>query len=95
MASRERFKHESLQDNQSIVKYLEALGQGFAGGEITFTSDNESLALKPQGLINMEVECRRKSGEIKLSLKFRWAETDGEPEAPPSPLSIQAGSDKD
>jgi len=36
--SDEEFKHESLQDRETIVKYLTALGEGFKDGKILLGS---------------------------------------------------------
>ena len=73
----DRFKHESLQDAGSIVKYLDALGIGFSNGAIRFRSDEREFVLNPQGLVNLEVEAKRKHDEIKLNLKFKWSERPG------------------
>jgi amphi-Trp domain-containing protein len=68
------FKHVSLQDGDSIIAYLEALGGGFKQGALLFSTDNKRLVLKPQGLIKLEVEAKRKDEQMKLTLKFRWNE---------------------
>lgn len=69
-----RFKHQSMQDPQSIVRYLAALKDGFGSGALVFSTNGKRLVLKPQGLVNLEVEAKRKGEGIKLSLKFRWNE---------------------
>lgn len=74
MPSESIFKHASLQDCQTIIKYLEALHGGFAKGALLFSSDGKRLVLKPQGLIKLEVEAKRKDEQMKLTLKFRWSE---------------------
>lgn len=77
--SNDRFKHESLQDAQSIVKYLDALGIGFSNGAIRFRSDEREFVLNPQGLVNLSLEAKRRQDEIKLNLKLKWTErTDAE-----------------
>ncbi|ADK83759.1 hypothetical protein Deba_0384 [Desulfarculus baarsii DSM 2075] len=68
------FKHVSLQDSQSIVGYLEALSAGLKQGALLFCTENKRLVLKPQGLIKLEVEAKRKDEQMKLTLKFRWNE---------------------
>ncbi len=32
------------------------------------------LVLTPRGLVNLEVEAKRKGDEVKLSLKLRWSD---------------------
>lgn len=70
----DQFSYESLQDRESIVKYLSALNDGFAAGQLLFGSKQKQLALSPQGLIKFDVEGKRKDGEVKLKLKFSWKE---------------------
>ena len=88
-SSIEQFKHESLEDSESIGKYLEALRQGFEKGALLFSSDKRDLMAKPRGLINLEVEARRKGDDIKLTLKFRWTESSGSDQGKQKPLRIQ------
>ncbi|MBI4799134.1 MAG: amphi-Trp domain-containing protein [Desulfarculus sp.] len=73
-SSEDNFKHISLQDSESIIKYLEALGLGFQQGALLFSAENQQLVLKPRGLIKLEVEAKRKNDQMKLSLKMRWSE---------------------
>lgn len=90
----DRFKHESLQDGDSIVQYINALSEGFKNGALLFCSDNQRLVLKPQGLVGLHVEAKKKGNEIKLSLKFRWTEESNGEELTMKPLVISA-SDRD
>ncbi|MEW5721581.1 MAG: amphi-Trp domain-containing protein [Thermodesulfobacteriota bacterium] len=85
----DRFKHESLEDSETIIKYLKALQEGFEKGALLFSSDERRLILKPQGLINLDFEAKRKSGEIKVTIKFRWSEPTGPSESKHPALSIQ------
>jgi len=68
----EEFKHESLQDRETIVKYLTALGEGFKDGKILLGSKKKSIVFKPQGLLKLEVKARQKSDRVRLTLKFSW-----------------------
>ncbi|MBF0170679.1 MAG: amphi-Trp domain-containing protein [Nitrospinae bacterium] len=70
----DQFGYESLQDRESIVKYLAALNEGFAAGQLLFGSRQKQLALAPQGLIKFDVEGKRKDGQVKLKMKFSWKE---------------------
>lgn len=84
-----RFKHRSIQDPQSIVKYLSALRVGFSEGALIFSSNGERLVLKPQGLVDLEVEAKRKGEGIKLNLKFRWNEEEPASDNGQQPLLIE------
>lgn len=85
------FKHESLQDCDSILKYFNALGEGFCNGTLSFSTDSKRLVLKPRGLIRLEVEAKRKGEQVKVNLTFRWSEERaGAGEAAEEPLTISA-----
>jgi amphi-Trp domain-containing protein len=85
----DRFKHESLQDTETIVQYLNALKEGLQGGTLALTSDDHRLLLKPQGLINLDVEAKRKGDEVKLVIKLRWNEESRSAGGRSSALKIQ------
>jgi len=88
----DRFKHESLQDGDSIVRYINALSEGFQSGALLFCSDNKRLVLKPQGLVGLNVEAKKKGNEIKLALKFRWTEESNGEDLTMKPLVISSTS---
>jgi amphi-Trp domain-containing protein len=75
MASDE-FRHESIQDRQSIIKYLQAVTEGLERGHLELGNDDSELVLNPRGLIGLDVRGQRKSGRVKLTLKFSWREDD-------------------
>lgn len=68
----EKFRHESLQDRESIGKYLNALSDGFLNGKLQFTWKDKRLVLEPQSLIKFDIETKKKDGEVKMNLRFRW-----------------------
>ena len=68
------FKHESLQDLDSIIAYLEAVRDGFAKKRLTLTDAEHELVLEPKGLIRFDLEAKCKGQGCKLTLKFTWKE---------------------
>ena len=84
-----RFKHQSLQDADAIGKYLAALKEGFENGALVFATNGDRMVLKPQGLVNLELEAKRKGEDIKLSLKFRWSEEPADEKNGQQPLLIK------
>ncbi len=68
----QEFKHESLQDRESIVKYLNALSEGISNGHLLFGTDRKRMVLEPKGLLNLGIKARRKDNKIKLQLKLSW-----------------------
>ena len=68
----EKFRHESLQDKESIGKYLNALSDGFLNGKLQFSWKDKRLVLEPQSLIKFDIETKKADGEVKMTLRFRW-----------------------
>jgi amphi-Trp domain-containing protein len=78
MGSDDDFRHESVQDRHSIVKYLQALTAGIEKGHLELGTSEHMLALDPDGLLELEVLAKRKSGKVKLIIKLHWREHDDE-----------------
>ena len=74
MSSINEFKHETLQDSNSIAEYLKVLKDGFDSGELVFRNDKEQILLKPEGMVQLEVKAKKKDRKAKLSIKFSWKE---------------------
>jgi len=70
--SEKNFQHESIEDRDSVIKYLEMLSDGFRKGEIEFCSDRETITLKPSHLVNLEIKVKNQQQKSKLSLKISW-----------------------
>lgn len=83
------FKHESLQDGHSIVKYLEALVNGLESGQLLFASGKNEMVLRPHGLLRFTVQAKRKDPQVKVTIKVAWKEH-GEKEQSQQPLMIKA-----
>jgi len=88
-----RFKFESLQDNETIISYLESLKQGFMDGRLSFSWRDKNMELEPKGLIRFDVEARKKGDEHKLTLRFSWTEGE-QAELTSEPLRIGTGRDR-
>jgi|CXWL01.1.fsa_nt_gi amphi-Trp domain-containing protein len=86
-SAKAEFEHESLQDRESIVRYLNALSQGIASGQLTLGTREESLVLHPSGLLKLSVKARGKDERTKLVFKISWKEN-GHGENPIVPESI-------
>ncbi len=69
-----QFSLESLQDCDTICRYLEEIKEGFKKGDINFNHQGSSLQLKPHGLIKFEISAGHQDGEVKVNLNFRWRE---------------------
>ncbi len=83
------FKHESMQDVDSVLQYLDAVREGLRSGALTLSSQGESVILEPRGLVKCDIQAKCKEGRCKLALKFSWK--DEKTEAGSEPLVIEPG----
>jgi len=88
------FEHESLQDPESIVEYLEALGLGFRAGRLLFAAGKQELVLKPPRLVNFAVKAKQKDDGVKLTLKITWKDKDSKDKGH-QPLRILANGSEE
>jgi amphi-Trp domain-containing protein len=75
MAKDNQFEFESLENTDTLQRYLQSLIDGFRSGRITLNSDRDCIVLNPNGLIQFQVKVEKKSRQNKLSLKMSWKET--------------------
>ncbi|MDP3427818.1 MAG: amphi-Trp domain-containing protein [Humidesulfovibrio sp.] len=90
MGHDQRFVFESMQDAQSIRKYLEAVMEGLDKGRLVVTTGAEEFVLEPAGLLNFTVKARRRGGEGRLSLAITWKCPEDESPRSGETLSIKA-----
>ena len=83
------FKHESMQDAESILAYIDALRDGLATGKLRLAAKDRELILEPKGLMRLVVEAKRKDNRLKLELKLTWKDQD-DPDLSDENLEIEA-----
>jgi len=88
----EKFIYDSLQDPESITRFIATLRDGFENGRISLLTNGEEIVLSPKGLLNFSVKAKRKrDGESKLTIKVAWKESrDGAVAAGTSPIRIES-----
>ncbi len=84
----DEFQHESLQDRESIVKYLTAITEGLKTGSLELGNGDNRMVLEPNGLLKLDLKARRKDGRLKLSFKVSWKEQELDGETDTEPLII-------
>lgn len=72
MASSKEFKYDSIQDNETIVGYLESVIEGIRKKEILFQNNEQSLTFKPNGLIDFDIKAKQKGNENRITIKLQW-----------------------
>jgi amphi-Trp domain-containing protein len=78
MASEDReFAHESLQDRETIVKYLGAIAEGLEKGRLLLATNGEQFALDTPGLLRFDVQAKQKRDRAQLTLRLSWKNRKG------------------
>jgi amphi-Trp domain-containing protein len=66
------FRHESLQDRDSIQSILKALTEGIAEGKVTFSDDDDHISMKPDGLLNLKLTVSQEDNRNRINLRITW-----------------------
>jgi amphi-Trp domain-containing protein len=66
------FRHESLQNRDSIQAILKALTEGIAKGKVTFSDDDDSISMTPEGLLNLKLIVSQEDNRNRINLRITW-----------------------
>ena len=90
MGDDKRFVFESVEDAESIRRYLAAVMEGLGKGRLTLAAGVDEFALEPQELLTFAVRARKREGEGRLSLTISWRKPEEGGTQPGETLSIKA-----
>jgi len=71
------FRHESLQNRDSIQAILKALTEGIAKGKVTFSDDDDSISMTPDGLLNLKLTVSQEDNRNRINLRITWDDQKG------------------
>jgi amphi-Trp domain-containing protein len=83
------FRHESLQNRDSIQTILEALTEGIAKGKVSFSDDDDSISMAPDGLLNLKLTVSQEDNRNRINLRITWEDKKKE-KLKKSRLSVRA-----
>ena len=66
------FRHESLQNRDSIQAILQALTEGIAKGKVSFSDDDDSISMAPDGLLNLKLNVSQEDSHNRINLRITW-----------------------
>jgi amphi-Trp domain-containing protein len=67
-----RFRHQSIQDQKSLVKLLKSITEGLQKGELVLSDEQGEVVLSPQGLIHLKLAAEKEGGANRLTLRVGW-----------------------
>jgi amphi-Trp domain-containing protein len=68
------FHYNFVTDPQDVVRYLEALIEGFKLGALDFTSQGRTIRLELPQVLKMSIETSNRKGRVKVALNMSWPE---------------------
>ena len=68
------FRHESLQDTESIQDLLKALTRGIGKGKLTFSDEDGEIIMRPKGLLDLKLTASREDGRNRVNVRITWQE---------------------
>ena len=69
------FRHESLQDKETIADLMQSLQQGLSKGTLKFDDADNAITLKPSGLLNLVIEASSSSEINVLDVRISWQDS--------------------
>ena len=72
--AKQNFRHESLQDTETIQQLLDALTRGIGRGELTFSDEDGEMVMQPNDLINLKLTASREDGRNRVTIRITWLE---------------------
>ncbi len=71
-----RFRHESLQDADSIQGLLKALTRGVARGKLTFSDEDGEIVMQPEGLLDLKVTAVKEGDHNRVTVRITWQDAE-------------------
>lgn len=66
------FRHESLQDCETIQEFLNALTEGVGEGKLQFSDEDGKIEMHPEGLLNLKVTASQDDNRHRVDVRISW-----------------------
>ncbi len=86
MRNKNSFRHDSLQDAETIAELLKSITKGIKRGKMTFSDEDGEIVLEPEGLLNLKVTAEQEETRQRLNIRITWHPQ--EKEKAGKPLSV-------
>ena len=70
--SKNSFRHESLQDVETIQDILKSLSKGIAKGKLSFSDEDGEIVMEPEGLLNLKITATQDEGRHRVNIRITW-----------------------
>jgi len=66
------FRHESLQDVETIEGILKSIVNGVSKKKMTFSDEEGEILLEPEGLLHLKLKASQDENRHRFSLQISW-----------------------
>ena len=66
------FRHESIQDNKSILTILKSITKGIEKNELTFSDEEDSIIMHPRGLLDLKISASQDGNDNRVNIRIKW-----------------------
>ena len=66
------FRHESIQDNKSILAILKSITKGIEKKEITFSDEDDTIIMHPKGLLDLKISASQDGNDNRVNIRIKW-----------------------
>ena len=66
------FRHDSLQDRDSIAAILKAMTKGIEEGKVSLSDEDDAITMKPEGLLNLRLTASQEDNRHRINLRITW-----------------------
>lgn len=73
------FRHESLQDVQSIRDILKSITSGLDTGRVTFSDEEDEILMEPEGLLHLKLTASQEENRQRINIRITWQKEDNPP----------------
>lgn len=70
--SKSNFRHESIQDNKSILAILKAITKGIEKNELTFSDEEDTIIMHPRGLLDLKISASQDGNDNRVNVRIKW-----------------------
>ena len=67
-----RFRHESLQDCNSIQEILKSITTGIGKGKVTFGDKDDEIIMEPKDLLNLKLTASQDENRHRINIRITW-----------------------
>jgi amphi-Trp domain-containing protein len=71
-SNKNNFRHESLQDTETIQEILKSITKGMAKGKLSFSDEDGEITMEPEGLLNLKVTATQDELRHRLNIRISW-----------------------